>query len=506
MKKHFSIKRVFGLFLAMLVMVGTISAQALAAPTWGAETEGSLTIKKTDQNGISIAGAGYSIYKVADIVQNGSEMSYDTSAYTHGVAVTGSTTAAAFDGISLTSYGSEQITDGTNDLLFASLPLGIYLVKETTTPAGVIASNDFIVSIPMTDPTDGDAWVYDVTAEPKNSVFTGSVSKTVVGGGAVEGDASDKTWSVNVGEEVTYKITVEMPSDFYGGTDAKTYTQFDVYDIPSTGLQIDVSSVEAKVGTVTVATGVAGTPTTPSNANGFTVSLVNAAGDAPIHADVVAGATVEITYKATVTSAGVGQDITNAAKIKYDYEGSDGPGTEDPDPEDPDPTLHTYSHAVLKVDDDQSTPLNGAEFVVKLANGNYLQLNGTSDGWNEVANQSDATVFTSGSSYPLATFTADGYFAIIGVKGGTHQIIETKAPAGYTLLKSAVDVTFNDSSTDKQQLESASEYTTKVVNAKGFTLPGTGGAGIVIYIAAGILLVAIGLVLYAKRRSLAAKK
>jgi len=497
MKKHFSIKRVFGLILAMVVMAGTISAQALAASTWDdTRTEGTLKINKTDQEGHSIAGAGYTIYKVADIVQNGSEMSYDTSAYPHGIAVSGSTIAADFDGISLDPYGSEKVTDGVNSLLFESLPLGIYLVKETTTPAGVIASNDFIVSIPMTDPT-GEGWVYDVFAEPKNTVFNGSVSKTVISDTTEE---SNGVWTVNVGEEIEYQITVIMPSDFYDGDPAKDYTQFDVYDIPSTGLKIDVGSVRATVNGVEVAAGVAGTPTDPSDPNGFTVSLVK--DGQTVNPLVEAGATVVITYKATVTAEGIGKDITNAAAIKYDYEGSNGPGTEEPDPEKPIPTLHTYSHAVLKVDGSNSS-LSQAEFVVKLSNDKYLRLNNTSDGWIEVDDQAEATVFVSGGNSPLTTYTAEGYFAIAGVKGGTHQLIETKAPEGYTLLKAPVSVDFDDMTTGVQQSEG---YTTTIVNVTGFTLPGTGGAGIIIYIAAGIALVAIGLVLYAKRRSLAGKK
>lgn len=504
MKKQF-FKKIVGLFLSLAVVLGMASTQALAAPTWGSETSGSLTIHKTDQTGANIAGAGYTLYKVADVVQTGSTMEYQSTV--NGVTVTGSTRPADFEGETLTAYGPEQVTDGTNDLVWEDLPLGVYLVKETSTPEGVIQSNDFIVSIPMTNAT-GDGWIYDVVAEPKNSVFSGGISKTVTSGGEAAGTGE---WTVNVGEVMEYTIEVTMPSDFYGATGNKTYTLFDIIDKMDTGLKLIPSSVEATVGgnavTVTVNEGKVGELSTAvppvysmPNGNGFTVSMVNAAKDGSTDTAIVAGSTVVITYQAVVTAEGVGADLTNTASIIYDYVGSSGPGKQDPGPEDdPLPVVHSYSHAALKVDD-KDVALNDAEFILQLESGKYLKLNATNDGWEEVDSADDAYVFVAGSSSPMNTFTDDGYFSIIGVKGGDHQLIETKAPEGFTLLKTPVTITFNQNTTDTQQEDA---YTTTIVNAKGFSLPGTGGAGIVIYIAGGVVLLAMGLILYKKRRSMA---
>lgn len=480
-------KRMFGLIVTMLVMVGTISLPALASPTVDNTKTGKLTIQKTDQDGNKIKGAVYAIYKIADITQSGGELIYDNSNCGHNVTVTSSTKVSDFDGITLSALRTGT-TDGVNNLVFNDLPLGVYLVKETTTPAGVSASNDFIVSIPMTS-ADGTSWVYDVTAEPKNTV-SGSVSKIITNGGLAE--EGTKVWTVNVGEEITYQINVTMPDDFYGAaTGAKAYTQFDVNDSPPAGLNINVSSVVVMAGTTDVTNNV----NIQTTATGFTVNLVNATQDGSAHSAIAAGATVSITYKATATLAGLGEDITNVVKAQYNYNGLEESGTIEPT--DSNPILHTYSHAALKVDED-GVALNGAQFVVKLKNGNYLQVKGDKSGWIEVANQSEATVFTSGGTNPLTNAAEKpGYISIIGVRGQDHQIIEIKAPDEYTLLAAPVDVTFNQQSTDTQ---ATGGYTTTVVNEKGFTLPGTGGAGIFIYIAAGILLVAIGLVLYAKKR------
>ncbi|MDR1018854.1 MAG: SpaH/EbpB family LPXTG-anchored major pilin [Lachnospiraceae bacterium] len=506
--KHLKFKRIISLFFALVLIVGMMPKVSKAAPTIDTTKTGSLTINKTDEAQQPVAGAGFTIYKVADLKQDGGTMSYDTTGYTHGVIVTGDTTAAAFDTAlsqnKLTAVGSEEKTElPSGQVKFSNLSLGIYLVKETTIPAHTIASNNFLVSIPMTDPTNHDSWTYDVVADPKNAVFTGGITKEITSSTTAE--TGTNSYTANVGEQVTYKITVTMPNDFYGTSQfKKNYNMFKVIDIPSTGLKIDMTSVTAKVGTTNVGTITTGTPqfgtTAASTTDGFTVDLLNSEGTAPQNAAIVAGATVEITYNATITKDAVGQaGVTNAAHILYDTPGSDKPGDITPDPSTPTPTIHTYSHAVLKTDD-KNNALNGAEFVVKLNNNKYLQLNTAGDGWNEVDAASDATTFTSGSSYPLASYTADGYFDIIGVKGGDHQLIETKAPAGYTLLTAPVSITFDDTSTTTQGTNHG--HTTTVVNAKSFYFPTTGGKGIIIFIGGGALLIALGIFVYSRKRKI----
>lgn len=57
-----------------------------------------------------------------------------------------------------------------------NLPLGIYLVQEIDAPAQITGkTQDFLVSIPMTDVT-GDKWLYDVHVYPKNSSTYASVT------------------------------------------------------------------------------------------------------------------------------------------------------------------------------------------------------------------------------------------------------------------------------------------------------------------------------------------
>lgn len=92
-----------------------------------------------------------------------------------------------------TSYTKENLKDTihlareeefTNEaegkVVFNELPVGLYLVIETTSPAAVTQKVEpFLVSIPMTrigDTAAGEQWLYDVTVYPKNSIAKGNVT------------------------------------------------------------------------------------------------------------------------------------------------------------------------------------------------------------------------------------------------------------------------------------------------------------------------------------------
>ena len=68
-----------------------------------------------------------------------------------------------------TDAAVKKKTAGGGVATFDSLPLGAYIVTETETPAGYVGSKPFIITVPMTHPTDLNKWVYDVHAYPKNS-------------------------------------------------------------------------------------------------------------------------------------------------------------------------------------------------------------------------------------------------------------------------------------------------------------------------------------------------
>lgn len=60
-------------------------------------------------------------------------------------------------------------TDISGDATLSVPGPGLYLVKETTTPAGYVGAAPFLVMLPLTHPTDLDRWLTTVHVYPKNS-------------------------------------------------------------------------------------------------------------------------------------------------------------------------------------------------------------------------------------------------------------------------------------------------------------------------------------------------
>lgn len=82
--------------------------------------------------------------------------------------------------------GEEKKTDANGMVQFTNLPVGLYLVMETSKPATVTEPVEpFLVSIPMTrvteDPNAQKQWLYDVVVYPKNSTHKGSITLKKVG-------------------------------------------------------------------------------------------------------------------------------------------------------------------------------------------------------------------------------------------------------------------------------------------------------------------------------------
>ena len=104
----------------------------------------------------------------------------------------------------------EKTTAGGGLAVFDGLPVGAYVVTEIATPAGYVGSKPFIITVPMTHPTDLNKWVYDVHAYPKNS--KAGVEKTV----------KDDTTPA-IGSPISYTIKSDVPA-------AETLAYYDVVD------------------------------------------------------------------------------------------------------------------------------------------------------------------------------------------------------------------------------------------------------------------------------------
>jgi len=483
-------------------------------------TSGSLTINKTDGvgNAITDTALTYSIYKIATVSQTtGSSVSVQYT-YDSGVVLTGGTaasgvvpsgvTAASYDTSTMTAYATLTNTGTTPGTLeFLGLPLGLYLVEETVTPAGVSQSNDFLVSIPLNEMVGGvQVWNYDPVATPKNTVVDGSVSKTVTSGGTAVTGATN-TWTASLGSAVTYAITATLPSTFV----QTPYTTYTITDTPATGLVIDkdgtglpgsFAGITVSVGGTALTQGTDYTITNDAGGTGFVVELITNAptGVTPgTQATALTnGAVVTITYDATLSPSATGGSFTNAAAVNSQYNTSSGtvtPPTITPDPSNPVPTIVTYDYALQKVDS-ASAPLAGATFAIQNASGAYLTWSSTT-GWGTTTSLSSAYTVTS------ATGATNAIVSFNGLAGGSYSLVEVSAPTGYSQLTSAIPVTIDAASTaDADTTTGGAGYSLQVVNslANTFTLPGTGGMGIYLYTIGGVLLIGAAIVLFTLNR------
>ena len=185
----------------------TASTPTKTVATIDTDLKGSITIHKYEYNGThdtkgtgetsdadkvpsdakALEGAGFTIYKVADVNDL-------TTYYSANPTDLPSVNTYVENGKIKSVYSTSQVggevkTNAEGIAEFKTLDLGFYVVVETTTPDKVTTPVDpFIVSVPMTT-KDGDNWLYDVHVYPKNKTTYGGVTleKTGKNGTKLEG-------------------------------------------------------------------------------------------------------------------------------------------------------------------------------------------------------------------------------------------------------------------------------------------------------------------------------
>lgn len=143
-------------------------------------------VNKVPSDAKALEGAGFTIYKVADI--DGLAKYYNANPESLP-SVDDYLTDGEINASKVLETKSEVKTNNAGIAKFDNLALGFYVVVETTTPDKVTTPvKPFIVSVPMTT-KDGDNWLYDVHVYPKNKTTYGGVTleKTGKDGTKLEG-------------------------------------------------------------------------------------------------------------------------------------------------------------------------------------------------------------------------------------------------------------------------------------------------------------------------------
>lgn len=402
-----------------------------------------------------------------------------------------------------TATVSAGATNGNYTATFTGLDYGYYVVAVPgATLANTSGQYATLVSVDSTN----------VNANIKGSLPTVDKKVQVNGNGADTADAK-------IGDTLTFTLTSTIPDM----SAYDTYT-FNFKDTLSKGLTYgDITSVTVEGVDAPLVKDTDYTVTTTPAAAGNTLLTVGMT-DFKNKQQTNAGKKITVTYTATLNENAVvgGAGNVNSATIQYSNDpSSTGTGESEPDKV----RVFTYGFTVDKYTgdnyNDAATRLAGAEFTLT-AKGDtsaikFVQVNAgsaTEDAVYRVAKAGE----TAGTTTTITT-PANGKVVFQGLKNGEYTLTETKAPAGYNKLASAigvkvngsndgtdttnatVNITYNNDNNDTTYDQTASNGVIPVQNKSGAVLPGTGGMGTIAFTVIGVLVIALGVAWTLKRKN-----
>ena len=408
----------------------------------------------------------------------------------------------------LASVYTEIAADATS----VNLDAGYYLLVDTSTPSDGDAKNSALLQVTNKG---------DITIEKKYSVPT--VDKSVKDTDDKWGESAD--WEI--GSDVPFQLVGTLPSNY---ADYETYKYVFHDELQNTlkyngNVKVYVQNDETKK---EITAGFTVDPSVAATAGGGTLTVTF--DDLKAVTNVSATSKIIVEYTAELLStAEIGQP-GNKNEVYLEYSNNPnqtGEGTPSTGNTPKDEVLvFTYELDVTKVDgQDSEKKLANAEFVLlnsdktkvaKVADGKFVE-------WVAVTTAEDGT-----TTYPAGTTltsASDGKFVIAGLDAGSYYLRETKAPAGYNLLKNDIAVTItatldksennpaltalNLSVKEDKEGATAAEsdgvldtgvVSTNVENNSGTQLPETGGIGTTIFYVLGSVLVLAAVVLLVTKK------
>ena len=398
-----------------------------------------------------------------------------------------------------TATVSADASNGKYTATFTGLGYGYYVVAVPgATLANAKSQYATLVSVHSTK----------VDADIKGDLPT--VDKKV----QVDGTGKDAT-DAKIGDTLTFTLTSTIPDM----SAYDTYT-FNFKDTLFKGLTYgDITSVTVEGVDAPLVKDTDYTVTTTPAAAGNTLLTV-AMKDFKTKQQANAGKKITVTYTATLNENAVvgGAGNVNSAKIQY----SNNPSTNGTGESEPSKVrVFTYGFTVDKYTGDQytdaATRLAGAEFTLAHKDGSAISFVQVSAG-SATANAVYRVAKAGETGTTTITTPANGKVVFEGLKNGEYTLTETKAPAGYNKLASAIGVKVNgqnngtdttnatvtitynnDNGNDYNQ--TASNGVIPVQNKSGAILPGTGGMGTIAFTVIGVLVIALGVAWTLKRKN-----
>ncbi|MGO2863061.1 MAG: SpaH/EbpB family LPXTG-anchored major pilin [Brevibacterium sp.] len=142
--------------------------------SYGSDGGNGSAISDTSKLGNPLAGATFTVEKVTS--KGGQTIDLTTPEGWDAISGLQASEVAA-GGFTKEKKG-EKTTTSDGLATFSGLPLGLYLVTETGTPADATSTTDpFLVTLPLSQ--SGGKWLYDVNVYPKNSINKTQPTKEV---------------------------------------------------------------------------------------------------------------------------------------------------------------------------------------------------------------------------------------------------------------------------------------------------------------------------------------
>lgn len=399
--------------------------------------------------------------------------------------------------VGATATVSADASNSKYTATFTNLDYGYYVVAV---PGATVAdTNSQYAALVRVHSTSVDA-------EIKGALPT--VDKKV----QVNGTGKDAT-DAKIGDTLTFTLTSTIPDM----SAYNTYT-FNFKDTLSKGLTFgQVTSV--KVGDTTLTKDTDYTVTTAPADSGKTLLTV-AMKDFKTKQQANAGKKITVTYAATLNKDAVvgGAGNVNSATIQY----SNNPSTNGTGESEPSKVrVFTYGFTVDKYTgknyDDTATRLAGAEFTLAHKGGTAISFVKVADSATQNAVYRVAKADEAGATTTITT-PANGKVDFRGLENGEYTLTETKAPAGYNKLASAIGVKVDgqnngtdtthatvvikyDNNNGSVYDQTASNGVIPVQNKPGVVLPGTGGMGTIAFTVIGVLVIALGVAWTLKRKN-----
>lgn len=509
-------------FASSVVPANKVYADPVPVPdTAITQDNGSLVVHKHERTASNGTQAGNGT-RLNDVSQLGSVISgvkftaqkvkgvdLKTNAGWEKVAkLNGSVSAAEALGFEGQKY--EQTTQTNGEANFSTLPVGLYLVKESDVSAAkkdnkavrVVPAQPFLVTIPMTNPTNHNQWMYNIHVYPKNSIS--EITKTV----------NDK--KVSVGQKATFTITAKIPRAETGNKITK-FAVMDVWrHVDNLQFMNDPGDISVTVNTEKVQQNThydLSYRNSSSSESGYVrVKFKEGAGLEKINGNP--DQTVKMEVKLKITAMPANGVLKNWAFLtpSTDYSdeppnnpdqptppggGTPPPGTDVPPPPIPSTPVEVKLGKVVikkfKAGDDTKARLAGAKFKLYYCDDKDTPIN--------VSGQTEWTT-TTDKDLEISGLQVSNFYNGSAQPSQKLQycLVETEAPTGYELLSAPIKFYLEPSGEEVTVATHNLDVPNSPANG-GFNLPLTGSDALVILSLAGIALLGGGVfIAWARQR------